>query len=73
MSSARQAAVSVADKASKSGAKTLIITGFASMFRRDELLRHRYLLKPLRSDELLREIERILRQPRLADVPQLED
>jgi hypothetical protein len=63
--------IAVADKASESGTRTLIITGYASRFRREELLRHPYLLKPLRPDELLREVGRRLEPP--ADVSQPEN
>ena len=52
--------IAVADKASGNGTKTLIITGYASRFPREDLLRHPYLLKPLRPDELLKEVERTL-------------
>jgi DNA-binding response OmpR family regulator len=65
--------IAVADKASENGTKTLVITGYASRFRREELLRHPYLLKPLRPDELLREIEWRLQLPKDADAPQRGD
>jgi DNA-binding NtrC family response regulator len=54
--------VSVADKASEHGTRALIITGYAARLHPD-ILRYPYLLKPLRPEELLREVERVLHQP----------
>lgn len=50
----------VADRAAAKGTKALIVTGHAFDLPREELLRHPYLLKPVRPDELLGEIARIL-------------
>ena len=50
----------VADIAAKKGAKALIVTGYAFTLPREELTRFRYLLKPVRPDELLAEIAHIL-------------
>ena len=55
--------IAVADKASGHGTKTLIMTGYASRFPREDLLRHPYLEKPLRPNELLSEIDRRLNSP----------
>ncbi len=48
----------VADRAAERGTKTLIITGYA--FAYPELGRYDFLLKPIRPDELLVEVERVL-------------
>jgi two-component system, NtrC family, response regulator HydG len=48
----------VADRARERGTRTLIITGYA--FSYPELRDHDFLLKPVRPDELLNEIERLL-------------
>ena len=50
----------VADAAVKKGAKALIVTGYAFRLPREELMRHPYLLKPVRPAELLAEIARVL-------------
>jgi len=50
----------VADAATPRGAKALIMTGYAFTLPREELTRYPYLLKPVRPDELLAEIARIL-------------
>ena len=49
-----------ADAGAARGAKALIITGYAFTLPREELTRYPYLLKPVRPDELLAEIARIL-------------
>lgn len=48
----------IADKATEKGVKALIVTGYG--FSYPELRRYEVLLKPVRPDELLAEIERIL-------------
>jgi DNA-binding NtrC family response regulator len=51
----------VADCAAQHGTRALIVTGYA--FAYPELRDYEYLLKPVRPDELLREVERMLRSP----------
>ncbi len=48
----------VADRARERGTRTLIVTGYA--FAYPALRDHEFLLKPVRPDELLNEIERLL-------------
>jgi DNA-binding NtrC family response regulator len=48
----------VADRAIEKGAKALIVTGYA--FAYPQLRRYEFLLKPLRPDELLKEVDRLL-------------
>ncbi len=48
----------VADRATEKGTKALIITGYG--FAYPELRRYDFLLKPLRPDELLNELARLL-------------
>src|SRR3954454_6363420 len=48
----------VADRARERGTRTLIITGYA--FSYPELREHEFLLKPVRPQELLNEVERLL-------------
>jgi CheY-like chemotaxis protein len=55
--------IAVADKAVENGSRALVVTGYAFLFNCEALLRHRYLLKPVRASELLREIERSLDAP----------
>ena len=50
----------VGDAAARTGAKTLIVTGFAFQLPREELGRYDYLLKPVRPAELVRAIGRML-------------
>ena len=50
--------MAVADRAAEKGAKALIITGYA--FQYPELRRYDFLMKPVRPDELLNEITRLL-------------
>jgi two-component system, NtrC family, response regulator HydG len=50
----------LAERAVARGAKALIITGYAFTLPREELMRYPYLLKPVRPDELLAEIARVL-------------
>ena len=50
----------VAEKAAESGTKTLIITGYAFDLPRDQLGRYDFLLKPVRPQELLEAVERVL-------------
>lgn len=50
----------VADAAAARGTKALIVIGYAFTLPREELVRYRYLPKPVRPDELLAEIARIL-------------
>lgn len=52
--------MAVADRASESGSKGLIITGYAFDLPPEELSRHEFLLKPVRPQELLDAVERIL-------------
>lgn len=52
--------MAVADQASQSGVKALIITGHAFEFGKDLLGRYDFLLKPVRPAELLAAVERIL-------------
>jgi two-component system, OmpR family, response regulator len=59
--------MAVADKAIENGVKALIITGYASKLHPD-LIRHPYLVKPLRPHELLREIDRVLAPARTESV-----
>jgi len=54
----------VAEKAGETGAKTLIITGYAFELPRDQLGRYEYLLKPLRPSELLEAVDRVLHSAR---------
>ena len=49
---------SVADRAIENRTKALIITGYA--FAYPELRRYEFLMKPVRPDELLNEVERLL-------------
>lgn len=51
----------VADAAAARGAKALIVTGYAFTLPRKELMRYRYLLQPVRPDELLAEVARLLK------------
>jgi len=53
----------VADRAVAAGAKALIITGYAFELPRDQLTRHEFLLKPVRPNELLDAVARMLRTP----------
>jgi DNA-binding response OmpR family regulator len=46
----------IADRAVEQGARALIVTGYAFLLPREELMRYPYLLKPVRPDELLREV-----------------
>jgi CheY-like chemotaxis protein len=50
----------VAQRARETGAKALIITGYAFDLPREELGRFEYLLKPVRPSELLDAVERVL-------------
>ena len=50
----------VAEKAGITGAKVLIITGYAFELPREQLGRYEYLLKPVRPSELLEAVERAL-------------
>ena len=52
--------MTVAERAADSGAKTLIITGYAFELPKEELGRYQFLLKPVRPSELLEVIGRIL-------------
>jgi DNA-binding response OmpR family regulator len=51
---------SIADEGRARGAKTLILTGYALQFSRDELERHPTIWKPVRRNELLAVVERRL-------------
>jgi DNA-binding NtrC family response regulator len=55
----------VAQLASQTGAKALIITGYAFELPREQLARYDFLLKPVRPGELLDAIERVLQQATL--------
>ena len=46
----------IADRAVEQGARALIVTGYAFLLPQEELTRYPYLLKPVRPDELLREV-----------------
>ena len=50
----------VAERARESGAKILIITGYAFELPKEELGRYEFLLKPVRPSELLEAVERVL-------------
>ena len=50
--------MTVADRAAEKGAKALIITGYAFMY--PELRGYDFLMKPVRPDELLSEVARLL-------------
>ena len=50
--------ITVADRAVEKGVKALIITGYAFLY--SQLPRYDFLLKPVRPDELLHEVERLL-------------
>jgi DNA-binding NtrC family response regulator len=50
----------VAEKAAESATKVLIITGYAFDLPRDQLGRYEFLLKPVRPQELLDAIGRVL-------------
>jgi DNA-binding NtrC family response regulator len=50
--------MSVADRAIEKGAKALIVTGYAFMY--PQLSRYDFLMKPVRPDELLTEVARLL-------------
>jgi len=50
----------IADAGQARGAKTLILTGYALQFSRDELERHPTIWKPVRRNELLAVVERCL-------------
>ena len=52
--------MTVAERASGSGAKTLIITGYAFDLPREQLERYEFLLKPVRPAELLEAVARVL-------------
>jgi len=52
--------MAVAERALQSGAKALIITGYAFELPKEELGRYEFLLKPVRPSELLEAIGRIL-------------
>jgi DNA-binding NtrC family response regulator len=52
--------MAVADEALETGARVLIITGYAFEFLKEELARYEFLLKPVRPDELLQAVERVL-------------
>ena len=53
----------IGDTAGKKGIKTIIITGYAFRFAKEELERFPYLLKPLRPHELVAAIEREFARP----------
>jgi len=55
--------IAVADAAKEREMKTLLVTGYA--FRHDtyDLLRHEYLLKPVRPSELLLTLRRLIGEP----------
>jgi CheY-like chemotaxis protein len=52
--------MAVGEKASERGIKTIIVTGYAFRFPKEELSRFPYLLKPIRPPELLNLIKREL-------------
>lgn len=54
----------VAEQARESGAKTLIITGYAFELPREQLGRYEFLLKPVRPSELLEAVKRVLNPAR---------
>jgi CheY-like chemotaxis protein len=52
--------IELADKARDIGTSALIITGYAFNLPRDDLDRFEFLLKPVRPNELLQAVERML-------------
>lgn len=58
--------MTIAAHAEEHGIKALIVTGYAFMFPHDELARYEYLLKPVRPNELLAAVARILGRPKAA-------
>ena len=50
----------VAQRADETGTKTLIITGYAFGLPREQLERYEFLLKPVRPNELLTAVGRVL-------------
>jgi len=55
--------IAIADAAKERGMKTLIVTGYAFQDDTHDLLRHEYLLKPVRPSELLLTIRRLVGEP----------
>lgn len=52
--------MAVAERAAGAGTKGLIITGYAFELPKEQLMRHEFLLKPVRPGELLQAVDRIL-------------
>jgi DNA-binding response OmpR family regulator len=52
--------IAVADRAKSEGVKTILVTGYALQLPPEELRRHEYLMKPVRSGELLAAVKRVL-------------
>ncbi|HWI25985.1 MAG TPA: response regulator [Stellaceae bacterium] len=52
--------IEVADRAKGEGVKTILITGYAFQLPQKELRRHEYLMKPVRSADLVATVERVL-------------
>jgi two-component system OmpR family response regulator len=55
----------IADIGAVQGAKTLIVTGYATAFEKDALKRHQWLAKPLKAVELIQAVERLLGPPEI--------
>ena len=52
--------ITIADDAADRGMKALVVTGYMLQLSKDELDRHEFLMKPVRSGELLAAIERTI-------------
>jgi two-component system, NtrC family, response regulator HydG len=52
--------IEIADQAKGQGMKTLLVTGYALQLPAEQLRRHEYLMKPVRSRELLAVVKRVL-------------
>jgi DNA-binding response OmpR family regulator len=50
----------IADISAKNGAKTLIVTGYATTLQENDLARHQYLVKPVKPRELIRAVEALI-------------
>lgn len=55
----------IADLGARQGAKVLIITGYAMAFRKADLERYPYLMKPVRPAELVKAIEDLIGGPEI--------
>lgn len=52
--------IDVADRAKGKGVRTILVTGYAFQLPPEELRRHEYLMKPVRSAELVAAVKRVL-------------